>query len=94
MIRSTLSGFTKPVLLIFDNLEDERLLRAWQPKADSRLLATSRNTVWSADVRAVALDVWPIETATGYLKRESGRTDLTEADARAIAEALGSLPLA
>jgi class 3 adenylate cyclase/tetratricopeptide (TPR) repeat protein len=94
VIRSTLSGFTKPVLLIFDNLEDERLLRTWQPKTSSHLLATSRNTAWSADVSAIALDVWPVETAVGYLQRESGRVDLTEAEARAIAEALGSLPLA
>ncbi|HET6276717.1 MAG TPA: tetratricopeptide repeat protein [Candidatus Cybelea sp.] len=94
VVRSTLTGFAKPVLLIFDNLEDERLLRTWQPKTGSHLLATSRNTAWSADVRAIALDVWRVETAIAYLQRESGRTDLTEADARAIAEALGSLPLA
>ncbi len=92
--RSMLLGFTKPVLLIFDNLEDERLLRNWQPQAGSRILVTSRNSAWSSDMRTISLDVWPRETAVGYLRREGGRADLSEADARTIADALGGLPLA
>jgi tetratricopeptide (TPR) repeat protein len=89
-----LSGFSKPVLLIFDNLEDERLLRTWQPRAGSEALVTSRNAVWGAGVTAIPLGAWPPSTATDYLRRESGRADLTEDDARAIVEALGALPLA
>jgi tetratricopeptide (TPR) repeat protein len=91
---SILSGFAKPVLLIFDNLEDERLLRAWQPRTGARAVVTSRNAAWSAGVTTIALDAWRLETAIKYLQRESGRTDLADADARAIAEALGALPLA
>jgi tetratricopeptide (TPR) repeat protein len=91
---SVLSGFEKPVLLLFDNAEDERLLRSWQPLSNARLLATSRNTAWSADIRPVALTEWSIDTAVGYLQRESGRDDLETSDARAIVEALGALPLA
>jgi tetratricopeptide (TPR) repeat protein len=91
---SILSGFAKPILLLFDNLEDERLLRAWQPRTGSRALVTSRNATWSADVSAIALAAWPVETAVGYLQRESGRTDLTNADGTTIAEVLGSFPLA
>ncbi len=94
VIGSVLHGFAKPVLLIFDNLEDERLLRTWLPRSGSHALATSRNAAWSADVRDIVLDIWPLETAIEYLRRESGRTDLTEADARDIVEALGALPLA
>jgi len=91
---TALTGFSKPVLLIFDNLEDERLLRSWLPRTGSRALATSRNAAWSPDITAIALPTWPPGTATRYLRRESGRGDLTEADARAIVEALGALPLA
>ena len=91
---TVLTGFSKPVLLIFDNLEDERLLRSWLPRTGSRALATSRNAAWSPDITAIALPTWPPGTAIRYLRHESGRSDLTEADARAIVEALGALPLA
>ncbi len=91
---SVLGGFEKPVLLIFDNLEDERLLRTWLPRAGARALVTSRNAAWSADVEPIALQTWDLAVAIGYLRRESGRSDLTEDDARAVAEALGTLPLA
>jgi tetratricopeptide (TPR) repeat protein len=91
---SMLSGFAKPVLLVFDNLEHERLLRIWLPQTSSRALVTSRSASWSADVTAIALDTWSLEAAIGYLQLQSGRTDLSEAGARAIAEALGTLPLA
>lgn len=94
IVGSILSGFEKPVLLILDNLEDERLLRAWQPRNNGRLLATSRNTAWSADVTEIALTTWSNDAAVAYLQRESGRSDLTYSDGRAIAEALGALPLA
>ena len=91
---SVLSGFTKPVLLIFDNLEDERLLRTWQPPAGSCVLVTSRNGAWSSDIAAIPLQAWELDVAIAYLQRESGRVDLGDAEARAIAEALGVLPLA
>ena len=91
---SVLHGFAKPVLLVFDNLEDERLVRTWLPRTGARALMTSRNAAWGADITAVALQTWPIDTATEYLRRESGRADLSEAEARAIAESLGGLPLA
>jgi tetratricopeptide (TPR) repeat protein len=89
-----LSSFSKPTLLIFDNLEDESLLRTWLPRIGARALVTSRCAAWGADVTAIPLHAWELETATAYLHRESGRPDLSEADACAITEALGSLPLA
>ena len=91
---SVLIGFVRPVLLIFDNLEDERLLRTWLPRTGSRALVTSRNTAWGAEITAIPVQTWSFEAATGYLRRESGRADLSEVDARTIAEALGGLPLA
>ncbi len=93
VVNSVLGGFDKPVLLVFDNLEDEALLRSWLPRS-ARALATSRDTAWSADITPIPLQTWSLETAIGYLRRASGRTDLSEANARAIAQPLGALPLA
>lgn len=94
VINSVLGGFEKPVLLVFDNLEDERLLRAWLPRTGARALATSRDAAWSADITAISLRVWSLETAIEYLLRASGRADFNPDEARAIAEAVGALPLA
>jgi tetratricopeptide (TPR) repeat protein len=94
VVGSVLSGFSKPVLLIFDNLEDERLLRTWLPRTGSCALVTSRNSTWTPGATTIALQTWDVETATVYLRRESGRADLGESQARAIVEALGALPLA
>lgn len=94
VVDSVLRGFDKPVLLVFDNLEEERHLRSWLPRTGARALITSRNSAWGSDISATPLLPWPIETGVGYLQRESRRADLDEADARAIVEALGALPLA
>jgi tetratricopeptide (TPR) repeat protein len=91
---TVLAGFTKPVLVVFDNLEDERLLRRWRPRTGCHVLATSRDAAWSGDVVTVALQTWPPDDAVRYLRRESGRTDMDETNARVLAEALGGLPLA
>jgi tetratricopeptide (TPR) repeat protein len=94
VIGSMLSGFAKPVLLIFDNLEEEGLLRTWRPRANSHVLATSRNASWPPGITVISLTTWALETSIEYLQRESGRSDLSTQDARSIAEALGALPLA
>ncbi len=91
---SMLSGFSKPVLLVFDNLEDEQLLHAWRPPSGSCTLATSRSAAWGANISVIRLETWRFDTAVDYLRRESGRPDVTEPDAREIVEALGALPLA
>ncbi len=93
VVNSVLGGFDKPVLLVFDNLEDEGLMRTWLPRT-ARALATSRDTAWSADIAAIHLQIWSVETAIEYLQRASSRADLSEGDARAIVQALGALPLA
>jgi tetratricopeptide (TPR) repeat protein len=91
---SVLSGFSKPALLIFDNLEDERLLRSWLPRTAARALVTSRNASWGPAVTAIPLHAWDVESAAAYLRRESGRDDVSDADALAITGVLGALPLA
>ncbi|HEY2475488.1 MAG TPA: tetratricopeptide repeat protein [Candidatus Cybelea sp.] len=94
VINSVLGGFDKPVFLVFDNLEDEGLLRTWLPRTGTRALVTSREAAISSDIISIPLRVWSLEIAVAYLQSASGRADLSEADARAIALALGGLPLA
>ncbi|HEY6327639.1 MAG TPA: FxSxx-COOH system tetratricopeptide repeat protein [Candidatus Cybelea sp.] len=94
VVRTVLGGLSKPALLIFDNVEDERVLRAWLPRAGAHVLVTSRNTAWSSDVTPIALNVWPLDVAADYVRSESARADVTGDDAQAIAETLGGLPLA
>jgi class 3 adenylate cyclase/tetratricopeptide (TPR) repeat protein len=93
VVNSVLGGFDKPVLLVFDNLEDEGLMRTWLPRT-ARALATSRDAAWSTDITAIPVQVWSLETAAGYLLSASGRTDLTRENAHVIAQTLGALPLA
>ncbi len=94
VINSVLGGFDKPVLLVFDNLEDEGLMRTWLPRTGAHALATSRDAAWSTDITAIPLQTWTLDTAVEYLARASGRADLSDDDARAIAQAVGALPLA
>jgi DNA-binding SARP family transcriptional activator/tetratricopeptide (TPR) repeat protein len=94
VVSNVLGGFTKPILLVFDNLEHERLLRTWRPQGSAHALVTSRHAAWSSDVQAIGLDTWEADEAARYLRRESGRADLSEAEAHEMAEALGGLPLA
>ncbi len=94
VINSVLAGFHKPVLLVFDNLEDAGLLRRWLPRTGARALVTSRDAALSSDFIAIPLQVWRLEISVAYLRRASGRADLSEAEAHDIAQALGALPLA
>jgi tetratricopeptide (TPR) repeat protein len=96
VVTSILGGFTRPLLLIFDNLEDEGLLQAWRPRQGQgrQTLVTTRIARWGADVATVALGSWPPEDAVGYMRHQSGRSDLSEADAQLLSQALGGLPLA
>jgi len=94
VLHSVLGGFDRPVLLVFDNLEDEQLMRTWLPRSGTRAVVTSRHAAWSTDMIPIALQPWSLDAATRYLLRSSGRDDLSERDACAIAGALGALPLA
>ncbi len=91
---NVLGGLTKPVLLVFDNLDDERLLRAWSPRAGAQVLVTSRHAVLGGEIVPVRLQAWAPQETVHYLRREIGRADVSDADALLLAEALGFLPLA
>src|SRR5450755_3494692 len=61
VVANVLSGLTKPVLLVFDNLDDERLLRAWSPRAVAHVLVTARHAVLGGEIVPVRLQAWPPE---------------------------------
>jgi DNA-binding SARP family transcriptional activator len=89
-----LSGLTKPVLLVFDNLTDQRLLRKWYPSGATQTLVTSRQAAWAGDMVTLRLEALAAADSVRYLQREIGRPDLRTADALLLAQTLGSLPLA
>ena len=86
-----------PRLLVFDNCEDEDLVRQWRPATGGcRVLITSRRGRWSTalGVAALALDTLPRPESVALLRRH--RPDLAGEDPAidAIAAELGDLPLA
>ena len=89
-----LPATTKPWLLIYDNLESERLLKEWAPRENAHLIVTSRFSAYPASVQKIDVDVWPRPESIDYLKAQSGRRDLDDIEVNAIADALGDLPLA
>ena len=93
VVATVLSGFEKPVLLVFDNLEDEGLVSIWRPHG-AQVLVTSRNAAWGESVAAVHLAMWPPSDAIAYLARKSRRDDTLAAEFQALAEILDRLPLA
>lgn len=84
----------KPALLVFDNLEDQSLLRKWKPLEHCHVLVTSRIHGWGGDTAKVEITKWPADDARDYLLKQSGRDDLKSEDAAKIAKALDYLPLA
>src|SRR5262249_2551169 len=87
------SGFAKPWLLVYDNVDDAAVLRQWTPVGNARVLVTSRLGAWGAGVAKVEVEEWAMPEAVSYLLKESGRSNLTAANTQAIATALGRLPL-
>jgi tetratricopeptide (TPR) repeat protein len=95
-------------LLIFDNLEDPVLLRGWKPKGGgTQVLVTSRYANWTATSGLTPLPLQPLKRpfsvelllAPRARQRGAAVPDLLAdpalaADADAICEAVGDLPLA
>ncbi|SNX56408.1 tetratricopeptide repeat protein [Streptomyces sp. TLI_55] len=79
-------------LIIFDNSEDPSALRPWLPEGPGHVLITSRNPSWRSLSRSVALDTFSRADSVLYLTRQL--PDISEAQANALAEQLGDLPLA
>jgi tetratricopeptide (TPR) repeat protein len=84
-----------PRLLIFDNCEDETLFDQWRPKSGGcRVLLTSRRSHWSKALGIAALPLGVLPRAESVALLHQHRPDINHADANAIAEELGDLPLA
>lgn len=80
-------------LLIFDNADQPEDLNDIIPRGPGDVLLTSRNHRWKSVVETVPVDVFSREESVQFLnKRVPG--GLTEADADALANELGDLPLA
>jgi tetratricopeptide (TPR) repeat protein len=104
------AAWTEPVarLLIFDNLEDPKLLKERRPTSGgTRVLITSRRQTWAADsgIRRIGLPLLPRQASLVVLlepraqKNDKQAGDLladptTAKEADAICAALGDLPLA
>jgi tetratricopeptide (TPR) repeat protein len=87
-------GFSKPWLLIFDNVDNPRVLDVWRPRGNVHVLITSRISNWNLGVSPIEVDAWELAEAVAYLITETGRTDLSEMQLAELGEALGRLPLA
>ena len=90
------AGYDKPWLLVYDNVDDMRVLEDWPcPKGAHALVTTRLTTFREGAVAPIEITEWALPEAVDYLRRESGRgARLADADAEAIAGALGRLPLA
>jgi tetratricopeptide (TPR) repeat protein len=104
------AAWTEPVarLLIFDNLEDPKVWKQWRPTAGgTQVLVTSRRQTWAATSGVEVLQLQPLVrrasrelllASRAKLRKTIAAALLTDpavaADADAICEALGDLPLA
>ena len=79
-------------LLVYDNVTAPDEIADLLPASGARVLITSRFADWGGWAEEVALDVLRPDEAVALLQGRSGRND--EPGARALAEALGHLPLA
>jgi hypothetical protein len=87
-----------PRLLIFDNCEDEALLRAFRPvTGESRVLLTSRREQWDAalNVQPVPVGMLSVTDSAALLRKLNPQLPPTsDSVLRQIGEDLGGLPLA
>jgi tetratricopeptide (TPR) repeat protein len=85
-----------PRLLIFDNCEDETLLRDWRQPGGCRVLVTSRRAQWAPALGVQALALGELKHMESVQLLCNYRSDLAldDADLHAIAHELGNLPLA
>jgi tetratricopeptide (TPR) repeat protein len=93
-LRERLRHQGEGLLLIYDNAIDAARLRPFLPPGGAtRVLVTSNAPDWRGIGTPIEIEVWPKEVGADYLVARTGR-DKTRADAQALSEALGGLPLA
>ena len=79
-------------LLVFDNAESPEDLAGWLPGASGHVLITSRVPGWAEVAVPVEIDV--LARAESVMILQERVSGLSAAEADAVAEALGDLPLA
>ncbi|MFZ0548159.1 MAG: BTAD domain-containing putative transcriptional regulator, partial [Candidatus Promineifilaceae bacterium] len=84
-----------PRLLIFDNCEEEALLAEWAPKSGGcRILLTSRRGQWSRELGVKIRPLTTFDQSESLSLLKHLVPDISDLDARSIANELGHLPLA
>ncbi|MFI7615322.1 FxSxx-COOH system tetratricopeptide repeat protein [Nonomuraea terrae] len=80
-------------LLVFDNAEDvDEVRKYFPPNGPGKVMVTSRSRAWFAHAAPLEVDVFTREESRKLLRLRG--PELTDADANAIADRLGDLPLA
>jgi TIR domain/NB-ARC domain len=79
-------------LLIFDNVPERQQLAPYLPQGDGHVLITSQSPVWGGAARPVKVSTFTRAESLTFLAQRTGLQD--EANADALAEELGDLPLA
>ena len=93
-VRERLRDEGEGLLLIYDNAIDAASLRPHLPPGGAaRVVVTSNSPTWRAIATPVEIEVWPREVGADYLIARTGR-HRERAEAEALSEALGGLPLA
>ncbi|MEI7768424.1 MAG: hypothetical protein WCI67_00470 [Chloroflexales bacterium] len=83
-----------PYLLIFDNCEEPDLVRTHHPGGAARVLITSRNPDWPGDLGVQRHTLGVLQRTESIALLRPQRLNLSDADADALANELGDLPLA
>ncbi|RBP08535.1 Tfp pilus assembly protein PilF [Roseiarcus fermentans] len=82
------------LLIVYDNAVDAKSLAPFLPRAGAaRVIVTSNAHDWRRIAAPVEIKVWPKEVGADYLVARTGR-GAERADAEALSETLGGLPLA
>ncbi len=80
-------------LLIFDNAAKPESIDAYLPQGGGgHVIISSRNQSWGGVARMLPVDIFTPAESIEFLRKRTGRDD--EEAAKALAEALGNLPLA
>jgi tetratricopeptide (TPR) repeat protein len=93
-VRERLRDEGDGLLLIYDNAIDAASLRSYLPVGGAaRVIVTSNAHAWRGIAAPVEIHVWPKQVGADFLSARTGR-ERERADAEALSEALGGLPLA
>jgi tetratricopeptide (TPR) repeat protein len=86
------------ILLIYDNAVNEDMIYPYLPhlprSGSAHVLITSKARNWEEIAEPIEIEVWPHEVGADYLLARLSRSESERAEAFALSERLGGLPLA